>query len=164
MVLPLLAGLFAGGSAWGTAATVATAASGLIGAASSIRAGQQAALTSQQQAKQMEIDRKLNEVNALQLQRARVDQYYDAKAANDALFSFQMGGGENLSQAAFERKQKRTMVEDVARSQLQSGMESSKRTVEQMIEIQRGQNARSVGMINAISTLANTAYSIYQIK
>ena len=163
-MFPLLAGLFAGGSALSTAATVATIGSGIVGAASAIQAGRVAGVTARQQAKQMEIDRKLNEVNALQLQRQRYDEYISAKRANNAQFSFQMGGGENLSQAAFERKQKSVMMQDVARSQFQTAMESSKRTVDQMIEIRRGESARTAGTFNALSTLANTAYNVYQIK
>jgi len=163
-MLPFLAALFAGGGAASTVATVATVASGVVGAASSIRAGQQAAQTAQQQAKQMEIDRKFNEINALQTQQARYQEYVDAKASNDALFSFQMGGGENLSQRAFEKRQKSIMQQDIARGQTQSTMESSKRTVESLTEIQRGENAKTVGMVNAMSTLANTAYNYYQIK
>jgi hypothetical protein len=141
---------------------LALGASAGISAFGQIRAGQAAALASAQQADQMEIDRSANQLQALQVQNNLVDQYNVSRAANDAQFSFMLGGGESSSVDAFKRVQQETVGSDIKAAQLQSGLESSKMTVSALLERQRGSNAKSVASINALSTIVGGAASIYK--
>lgn len=129
---------------------IAAAAMSVVG---SRNAGKSAQIASQQQARQMEIDRLIGEAQAMELRNLRIAEYNSARATNDAQFSFQLGGGESTSLEAFERKQRQTLEADVVASQRQSGLESSSRTVGAMIERQRGRSAMQAAKINSLSTL-----------
>ena len=111
------------------------------------------ALRAQQQARQMEIDRKLAEAQALEAQNLRISEYNLAKSSNNAQFSFNLGGGESSSLAAYEQYQRETMSADVASSQRLAGIEGSSRSVAAMIGRQRGSSAKSVATINNLSSL-----------
>ncbi len=130
-----------------------TAASTIFGIMGSNRAANAEALQAEQQARQMEIDRKLAEAQALEAQNLRISEYNLARSSNNAQFSFQLGGGESSSLAAFERFQRETMSSDVASSQRLAGIEGSSRSVAAMIERQRGVSAKSVARINNMSRL-----------
>ncbi len=130
-----------------------TAVSTVLGIMGSNKAANAEALRAQQQARQMEIDRKLAEAQALEAQNLRVYEYNLARSSNNAQFSFQLGGGESSSLAAFERFQRETMSSDVASSQRLAGIEGSSRSVAAMIERQRGVSAKSVARINNMSRL-----------
>ena len=130
-----------------------TAASTFLGFMGSNKAANAEALRAEQQARQMEIDRKLAEAQALEAQNLRISEYNLARSSNNAQFSFQLGGGESSSLAAFERFQRETMSSDVASSQRLAGIESSSRSVAAMIERQRGVSAKSVARINNLSRL-----------
>jgi len=130
-----------------------TAVSTVFGIMGSNRAASADALRSQQQARQMEIDRKLAEAQALEAQNLRISEYNLARSSNNAQFSFNLGGGESSSLAAFEQFQRETMSADVASSQRLAGIESSSRSIAAMIERQRGSSAKSVARINNMSRL-----------
>ena len=130
-----------------------TAISTLVGISGSNRAASAEALRAEQQARQMEIDRKLAEAQALEAQNLRISEYNSARSSNNAQFSFQLGGGESSSLAAFEQYQRETMSADVASSQRTAGIEGSSRSVAAMIERQRGASAKSVARINNMSRL-----------
>ncbi len=130
-----------------------TAVSTVFGIMGSNRAASADALRAQQQARQMEIDRKLAEAQALEAQNLRISEYNLARSSNNAQFSFNLGGGESSSLAAFEQFQRETMSADVASSQRLSGIESSSRSIAAMIERQRGSSAKSVSRINNMSRL-----------
>ena len=132
------------------ALTVASTALGIMG---SNRAANAEALRSEQQARQMEIDRNLAEAQAIEAQNLRISEYNLARSSNNAQFSFQLGGGESSSLAAFERFQRETLSSDVASSQRLAGIEGSSRSVAAMIERQRGFSAKSVARINNMSRL-----------
>ena len=141
---------------------VAMAASAGLSAFGQMRAGQASALASAQQADQMEIDRSANELQALQVQNTLVEQYNDASATNDAQFSFMLGGGESSSVDAFKRAQRETVGADIKAAQLQSNLEGGKMTVGALLERQRGANARTVGSINALSSIVGGAADVYK--
>ena len=130
-----------------------TAVSTVFGIMGSNRAASADALRAQQQARQMEIDRKLAEAQALEAQNLRISEYNLARSSNNAQFSFNLGGGESSSLAAFEQFQRETMSADVASSQRLAGIESSSRSIAAMIERQRGSSAKSVSRINNMSRL-----------
>ena len=130
-----------------------TAASTVLGFMGSNRAANAEALRAEQQARQMEIDRKLAEAQALEAQNLRISEYNLARSSNNAQFSFQLGGGESSSLAAVERFQRETMSSDVASSQRLAAIEGSSRSVAAMIERQRGVSAKSVARINNLSRL-----------
>lgn len=138
------------------------AISGAVGALGQIKAGQAAQLQSEQQAKQMEIDRDLNKVQAIQQRNQRLEEYYDARASNDAMFAY-MGRENSTSVEAFKKAQANIVGRDVGRVEFQSAMESSSRTVAARLEVMRGQNAMRAANIKALSTLTSTAYNVYRM-
>ena len=62
----------------------------LFGIMGSNKAARAEALRSEQQARQMEIDRKVMEARALEDQNRRIEEYNLAKSSNNAQFSFQI--------------------------------------------------------------------------
>lgn len=130
-----------------------TAVSTLFAINASSKSARAQQLQSERQARQMEIDRKIAEAQAIEVQNQRIYDYNYARSTNNAQFSFQLGGGESSSLAAFEKYQKSTMSSDIASSQRQSDLEGRSRNVAAMIERQRGSNARSVSAINNLSRL-----------
>jgi len=112
-----------------------------------------AEIESKQRAKQMQIDRKINEASAMQQQNERFNQYVEARATNDAQFSFQLGGGESTSVDAFQKAQREIVDEDMRVSQRQQMFDSSSRTVAALIERDRGRNAIVAGRINTVTRL-----------
>lgn len=136
-----------------TAALLLQGGSTLFGIMGSNKASRAEALRSEQQARQMEIDRKVMEARALEDQNRRIEEYNLARSSNNAQFSFQIGGGESSSLAAFAEYQRLTKDQDVATSQRTGFMESSSRSVAALIERQRGSSARSVSKINNMSRL-----------
>jgi len=129
------------------------ATSTFLGMSASNKAARAQQLQSERQARQMEIDRKLAEAQAIEIQNQRIYEYDYARSSNNAQFSFQLGGGESSSLDAYRKNQELTMSADVATSQRQAGLESSSRSVAAMIERQRGSSARSVAQINNMSRL-----------
>ena len=126
----------------------------LLGMSAQSRAASAQALQAQQQARQMEIDRQVAEVQAMQQRNQRIADSPPARSTNNAQFSFQLGGGESSSLAAFEQEQRLTVSSDLAASQFQSFLDQSSRSVASRIEIQRGINASRVGSINSLTMLA----------
>jgi hypothetical protein len=110
----------------------------------------------------MEIDRDLNKVQAIQQRNQRLEEYYDARASNDAMFAY-MGRENSTSVEAFKKAQASIVGRDVGRVEFQNAMESSSRTVSARLEIQRGKNARAAANINALSTMTSTAYNVYRM-
>ena len=137
--------------------------SGVMQAGAAIQAGRAREIQSKQQARQMRIERELGKVRAMQQRSARLEQYAQARASNDAVFAY-MGKDSSTSVAAFQKAQQRTISKDTSRIEFQSGMESRKQTVEARLEIMRGQNAMRAARINALSTLTSTAYNVYRMS
>ena len=139
-----------------------TAATGAAVAASQYRAGQAAQIQANQQARQMEIDRELNKVQGIQQRNQRLEDYYSARASNDAMFAY-LGRDNSTSVEAFKSAQADIVGRDIARSEFQTQMQSSTRTVQARLEVLRGKNALKAAKINALSTIASTANSIYRM-
>lgn len=140
---------------------IAAAAMTVVGV---MQAGKAQQIASEQQAKQMEIDRKVGEAQAMALRNQRIAEYNSARATNNAQFSFQTGGGESTSIDAFKRKQRRTLESDVVASQRQSALESSSRTVGALLERQRGANAMYAAKINSMSTIFQLGADLQKTK
>ncbi len=126
----------------------------LLGMSAQSKAASAQRLQAEQQARQMEIDRQVAEVQAMQQRNQRIADYNTARSTNNAQFSFQLEGGESSSLAAFEEEQRLTVSSDLAASQFQSFLDQSSRSVASRIEIQRGINASRVGSINSLTMLA----------
>jgi hypothetical protein len=141
---------------------IAVAGAGIAGALGQYRAGQAAQIQANQQAKQMEIDRDLNKVRGIQQRNQRLDEYYSARASNDAMFAY-LGRDDSTSVEAFKNAQLDVAGKDVGRMQFQTAMESSSRTVQARLEVLRGRNALMASKINALSTLTSTAYNAYGV-
>lgn len=139
---------------------IATAISGGGQALGQYRAGQAQQIQSNQQARQMEIDRDLNKVQGIQQRNQRLDEYYTARASNDAMFAY-LGRDDSTSVEAFRNAQLDVVGRDVGRAEFQTQMESSSRTVQARLEVMRGKNALRAAKINALSTLTSTATNIY---
>jgi len=144
-------------------ATMMAIGSGLMGFLGQREQGRQQAVQAQQQARQMEIDRKIAEAQALEMQNQRISDYNYAKATNNAQFSFQLGGGESSSLAAFERYQRETMSSDITTSQRQAFIEGSGRSVSAMLERSRGSNAAYAGRINSMTSLFDMGSKLAKI-
>jgi hypothetical protein len=141
---------------------IAVAGAGIAGALGQYRAGQAAQIQANQQAKQMEIDRDLNKVRGIQQRNQRLDEYYSARASNDAMFAY-LGRDDSTSVEAFKNAQLDVAGKDVGRMQFQTAMESSSRTVQARLEVMRGRNALMASKIKALSTLTSTAYNAYGV-
>ncbi len=146
-----------------TAYTAFLIGSTLLGISGQQRAASAQALQAQQQARQMEIDRQVAEVQAMQQRNQRIADYNTARSTNNAQFSFQLGGGESSSLAAFEEEQRLTVSSDLAASQFQSFLDQSSRSVASRMEIQRGINASRVGSINSLTMLAQLGADLSKI-
>lgn len=142
---------------------IASAVSGGAQALAQVRAGQAQQLASNQQAAQMKIDRDLNKVQALQQRNQRLEDYYSARASNDAMFAY-LGRDDSTSVEAFRNAQAEVVGRDVGRAEFQSTMESSSRTVQARLEVIRGRNALQASKINALSTITSTATDIYRMS
>ena len=139
---------------------IASAVSGGAQALGQYRAGQAQQIASNQQAEQMKIDRDLNKVQAIQTRNQRLEDYYSARASNDAMFAY-LGRDDSTSIEAFRNAQAEIVGRDVGRVEFQNTMESSSRTVQARLEVMRGKNALKAAKINALSTLTSTATNIY---
>lgn len=139
---------------------IATAVSGGGQALGQYRAGQAQQLQANQQARQMEIDRDLNKVQGIQQRNQRLEEYYTARASNDAMFAY-LGRDDSTSVEAFRNAQLDVVGRDVGRAEFQTQMESSSRTVQARLEVMRGKNALRAAKINSLSTLTSTATNIY---
>ena len=140
-----------------------TAATGAAQSLAGYRAGQAAEIQSNQQAKQMEIDRDLNKLQGIQQRNQRLEEYYTARASNDAMFAY-LGRDDSTSVEAFKNAQADIVGRDVGRAEFQTQMESSSRTVQARLEVMRGKNALRAAKINSLSTLTSTATNVYRMS
>ena len=115
------------------------------------------------QAKQIEIDREMGKVQAMQNQNARVAEYISAEKSNMAVFSASGLDVESASIKAFEEANAVTVGEDIKAIAFQADMQSRTRTVESMISEQRASNALSAGYANMMGTALTGIYNMATI-
>lgn len=115
------------------------------------------------QAKRIELDRKVGEVQAMQNQRNRFEDYISAEKSNLAVFSASGIDTESMSIKAFEEANKATVVEDLSSIAFQADYESSSKRVQAASLRKSGSNALSAGYVNMMGTAATGIYNMSQI-
>lgn len=141
----------------------------VIGLGMNLMGGMAAAKAQEQQSKDtaenMITDRIIGEAQAVQQQVMRYTQYFDDLAANEATLLYNRDFTTTID-AIFE-EQKEIAFDDLATMQTQAGLESGKKTVASLVEIQRGKNQAAATRIRTMSNFmsgmhdwASTGYSM----
>lgn len=115
------------------------------------------------QAKQIEIDREMGRVQAMQRQNQRIEDYLSAEKSNLAVFSASGVDVDSASIQAFQKANAVTVGEDLNAIALQADYQSRTRTVEAGLARQRGNNALSAGYANMMGTALTGVYNIANI-
>ena len=130
-----------------------------IGAVGQIAAGQAAKKASDLNAFQIETDKELNKVQALQRSRSRREEYIMARSANIAAFS---AAGRDIasdrSVEAFLKRQQKIVADDTSRIDQQVQFENVKVDMAASAERRRGKNALSAAMFSAVGTVSEGIY------
>jgi hypothetical protein len=126
----------------------------VIGAAGQMAAGQAAQETAELNAFNRETEDRLSKVEALQVARARRDEYDLATSSNIAAFA---AAGRDVSTdksvQAFLERQRDIIAQDVSRIDQQQQFESIKASMAAMAERRRGRNALTASMFSAVGTV-----------
>ena len=115
------------------------------------------------QAKQIEIDREVGKVQAMQNQNARVQEYISSEKSNMAVFSASGVDVDSASIQAFQEANAVTVGEDLNAIAFQADYQSRTRTVEAGLARERGSNALSAGYANMMGTALSGIYNIASI-
>jgi hypothetical protein len=130
-----------------------------IGAVGQIAAGQAQKQASELNAFQIETDKEMNKVQALQASRARREEYDLATSTNVAAFSAAgRDVGTDRSVEAFLERQKEVIAQDVGRIDQQTQFENMKASMAAMAERRRGRNALTAAMFSAVGTASEGIY------
>ena len=130
-----------------------------IGAVGQIAAGQAQKQASELNAFQIETDKEMNKVQALQASRARREEYDLATSTNVVAFSAAgRDVGTDRSVEAFLERQKEVIAQDVGRIDQQTQFENMKASMAAMAERRRGRNALSAAMFSAVGTASEGIY------
>jgi len=121
----------------------------LIGGNQAARAQEE---ESRQTAERMITDRIVGEAQAIQQQNMRYQQYFDDLASNEATLLFNRDIDSSME--AFFEGQKEVAFDDLAIMQTQAGLESGKRTLQSLAEVQRGKNEARATRIRTYSNFA----------
>ena len=105
----------------------------------------------------IETDKKLNKVQAMQESEARRAEYDVATASNIAAFAAMGRAQSDNSVQAFLKRQKETFGEDIGRAQMQTAMESRKSDIAASTERRRGKNTLLASTISAAGTIGQGA-------
>ena len=100
-------------------------------------------------AENMITDRIIGEAQAAQQQNMRYQQYFDDLASNEATLLYNRDFDASID--AFFASQKEVAFDDLATMQTQAALESGKRTVAALVEIQRGKNQAAATRIRTMS-------------
>ena len=124
--------------------------------------GMQAAKAQEQQSKDtaeaMITDRITGEAQAAQQQVMRYQQYFDDLASNEA--TLLMNRDFDASIEAFFADQKEITFDEMAVMASQAVLESGKRTVAALVEVQRGKNEAMATRINTWSNFASGMHDL----
>lgn len=115
------------------------------------------------QGKQIQIDREVGKVQAMQNQNARVQEYISAEKSNMAVFSASGVDVDSASIQAFQEANAVTVGEDLNAIAFQADYESRTRTVQAGLARERGANALSAGYANMMGTALTGIYNIASI-
>ena len=137
-------------------------AMGAVSAFGALQAGRAAAGTAEQQAEQMEIDGIANEAAAMQNMVARIEQYDNAMATNEAVFG--LLGRDDTSIEAFRRSEEKVLMRDIRILGTQQELEKGQTKLAAMIEVERGKNAQRASFFNAISAMGQGISGYYKYR
>lgn len=130
-----------------------------IGAVGQIAAGAAQKKAAELNAFQIKTDKVTNKAQALQMSRARRDEYDLATSTNIAAFSAAgRDVGEDRSVQVFLERQKELVGQDIGRIARQESMEGMKAELAAMAEKRRGRNAYTASLFNAAGTMAQGIY------
>ena len=101
----------------------------------------------------IETDKKLNKVQAMQESEARRADYDLATASNIAAFAAMGRAQSDNSVQAFLKRQKEVFGEDIGRAQMQTVMQSRKSDIAASTERRRGRNTLLASTISAAGTI-----------
>ena len=105
----------------------------------------------------IETDKKLNKVQAMQESEARRAAYDVATASNIAAFAAMGRAQSDNSVQAFLKRQKEVFGEDIGRAQMQTAMQSRKSDIAASTERRRGRNTLLASTISAAGTIGQGA-------
>jgi hypothetical protein len=138
---------------------VLSLAGSLFGAMGQISAAKRQREAADLNAFQIKTDKVLNEVQALQMSRARREEYELATSANVAAFAAAgRDVGTDRSVEAFLERQKEVIAQDLSRINQQAQFEGMKANMAAMTERRRGRNALSAAMFSAVGTVSTGIY------
>ena len=130
-----------------------------IGAVGQIAAGAAEKRAAELNAFQIKTDKVVNKAQALQMSRARRDEYDLATSTNIAAFSAAgRDVGEDRSVQVFLERQKELVGQDIGRIARQESMEGMKAELAAMAERRRGREAFTASLFNAAGTMAQGIY------
>jgi hypothetical protein len=112
----------------------------------------------------IQTDKKLNKVQAMQESEARRAEYDVATASNIAAFAAMGRNIDDRSVQAFLNKQKETFGEDIGRAQMQTAMQSRKSDIAASTERRRGRNTLLASTISAAGTVGQGAMQYESIR
>jgi len=142
--------------------TIAMVGSSALNVFGQIAAGRAQKEASDLNAFQIETDKELNKVQALQRSRSRREEYIMARSTNIAAFS---AAGRDIasdrSVEAFLKRQQEIVADDTSRIDQQVQFENVKADMAASAERRRGKNALSAAMFSAVGTASQ---GIYQYK
>ena len=112
----------------------------------------------------IETDKKLNKVQAMQESEARRAAYDLATASNIAAFAAMGRAQSDNSVQAFLKRQKEVFGEDIGRAQMQTAMESRKSDIAASTERRRGRNTLLASTISAAGTIGQGAMDYDRVR
>lgn len=141
---------------------------GAISGFASLSAGRAARGQAEQQAEAMEIKGIADEAQAINNMAIRISEYEKAFDSNDAIFSFQSGGGENIgvSKAFYDAQgsERQVLVKDIATLSQGLALERGQTKLAGLIEIERGKQAQKAAMFDALGSFVGGYQKYRQFK
>ncbi len=143
-------------------AMIASSALNVFGQISAGKAQQE---SSKLNAFQIKTDKALNKTQAMQMSRARKEEYDLATSANIAAFAAAgRDVGSDRSVQAFLERQESLVGEDIGRIARQQNIQGMKAEMAAMAEKRRGQNAYVSSLFSAAGTVAQGIYQYKTVK
>lgn len=129
---------------------------GAVSGFAALSAGAAARGQAEQQAEATEIKGIADEAQAINNMAIRIREYEKAFKSNDAIFSFQSGGGENIGvEKAFydaQGSERQVLVKDIATLSQGLALERGQTKLAGLIEIERGKQAQRAAMFDALGS------------
>ncbi len=144
---------------------MAIVGSSVLGAVGQIAAGKAQQEASRLNAFQIKTDKALNKAQAMQMSRARKEEYDLATSANIAAFAAAgRDVGSDRSVQAFLERQESLVGEDIGRIARQQNIQGMKAEMAAMAEKRRGRNAYTSSLFSAVGTASQGIYQYETVK